>query len=155
MRRLLPTALAVLAAAGVASAAPPARVGPIVTVVAGPDWNLVAWRSAAGLCFSYGAPGSAGNGCLGLPKRPLPFPLVFAGSFPDRYRIVGLAGPGVARVAFVRSSGRAAAAGTRAVPSALRTQLRVYALELRSRGPAHGSLVGYDALGRAIARTAV
>jgi hypothetical protein len=41
----------------------PHRIGPIVTVMSGPNWSLVAWQSDRGLCYSYGAPGQQGDGC--------------------------------------------------------------------------------------------
>jgi hypothetical protein len=41
----------------------PHRIGPIVAVMSGANWSVVAWRSDHGLCYSYGAPGAEGDGC--------------------------------------------------------------------------------------------
>ncbi len=174
MHRLL---ILCLAAAGLAVAigaslpasraalrAQPRRLGPIVTVVTGADWNLVAWRSAGGgFCYSYGAPGEAGSGCTPLPKARFPGPLVDGGAFPDHWRLLGLVS-GVVRRVELRVPGRPpTTVRTRLVPPALHTRLRFYVLEFRlkrtlvpagkrSRGNELLPLLAYDEHGRLVGR---
>jgi hypothetical protein len=133
----------------------PKRASPIVTIVKGSDWNLVSWRDVhGGLCFAYGAPGAAGNGCSPLPTRILTPPLVYAGAFPDRWRVVGLTSAAVPRVELRLPNGRVVAARSSALPDRLHAQLRFYVLKFRlkpgppSRAMPRLTLHAYDSTGR-------
>jgi hypothetical protein len=133
----------------------PRRVGPIVTIVSGTDWNLVGWRTAGGgFCFAYGAPGAGGNGCTTLPRVTLPRPLVYGGAFPDRWRIVGLASAAVTRVELQLPSGRVITAKRSVLPQVLHAHLSAYVLEFRLKAGRRASVMPTLSL-RAYAATGV
>lgn len=134
---------------------PQGRIGPIVTVFSGSDWNLVAWKSTKGICTSYGAPGVGGSGCTRLPAVPVTLDGA-DGLSRTRSRIFGNVSTAVARVELkVPGGGSFAARLSRRLPE-LGTTRRFFVAE----GPVSTSighetpfvLVAYDARGRVIGR---
>lgn len=46
----------------------PSRLGPLVEIVSGDAWALIAWRSSAGVCVDFAVPGNSPFSC-GFPVR--------------------------------------------------------------------------------------
>jgi hypothetical protein len=111
---------------------PPGRTSPIVTVFAGSDWTLVAWRSTSGLCTSYGAPGASGTGCSPLSQRPLEMMLEEDLSR-SRVRIIGTVSASVARIEVIAPSGHSFAAKVSGAFRELRTTRHFFFAEGRVR----------------------
>lgn len=134
---------------------PPGRTGPIVTVLSGPDWNFVAWKSTNGICTSYGGPGASGSGCSNLPRAVVALDSV-EGLPRSRARIIGNASARVSRVEVIVGGRRPFVARlSRSLPQ-LGTTRRFFVAEGPvSLTPGHETpfvLVAYDSRGCVIAR---
>jgi hypothetical protein len=122
--------VAVSALAASASAAPESlNDGRLTTIFQGPDWSLVAWRNHGSVCFSYGAPGAAGNGCGIDSTRSLD--VLFANRGRTEQLILGTAKVDVVRVVMRLPNGKLFAAQLRAAPAPLR--IRMLFFEIHSK----------------------
>jgi hypothetical protein len=145
----------------------PHRIGPIVTVVSGLNWSLVAWRSDQGLCYSYGAPGAEGDGC-GISLRKT-IDVLEIGSVPSlTFRrnagtlAIGVTSAAVADVT-LRVSRRQNIARIYKPPPALRIRSRFFVVEgprlpLCCRDRAHHppwTFRAYDQRGRLVGRVSI
>jgi hypothetical protein len=142
----------------------PHRIGPIVAVMSGANWSVVAWRSDHGLCYSYGAPGAEGDGC-GISLRKT-IDVLETGPIPSvTFRrnagtlSIGVTSAAVAAVTLTVSGARTSARMYTA-PPALRIRSRFFAV----RGPplalvpAHHPrwlFRAYDNRGRLIGRVSI
>jgi hypothetical protein len=140
-------------------------VGSWMVVASGRDWNLVVKPGYPGrLCISYGAPGENASGCVPAPRsaRPLPPPLVVAGSLPHHERVIGLTTSRIGRVTLVMPGGRNVSAPSKPLPS-FQSQgneapaLGVYALDVRLAGSRlpRSTLVAYGPGGKILGRFAL
>ena len=116
-------ALATAMSASAASPSQPKRPGPIVTVFAGSDWNLVAWRRTRGVCISYGAPGASVFGCNPLPHKALD--VMFFGTG----QMIGTVAANVARVVVKGRHGRLLAVRLSRTLRALKTTRHFFLAE--------------------------
>lgn len=66
----------------------PDRLGPIVEIVTGDDWSLIAWRSAAGVCVDFAVPGNAAFSC-GFPVRGAKPPSDHSGTGAPTHAVAG------------------------------------------------------------------
>ncbi len=73
--------------------ADPERQGPLVEVVSGDDWSLIAWRSKLGICLDVAIPGNSPFGC-GLPVRGAKDPTDASGSGLPTHAVAGLVSGG-------------------------------------------------------------
>jgi hypothetical protein len=139
----------------------PHRVGPIVTVISGPNWSLVAWRSDRGLCTSYGAPGDEGDGC-GISLRKT-IDIIQIGPMPSLTfrRNAGMLSIGVTRAAVAAVTLTVSGTGTSArmynAPPALRIRSRFFAVNgpprrLLFRNHSRWTFRAYDKRGRLVGR---
>jgi hypothetical protein len=66
----------------------PERLGPLVEIVSGDEWSLIAWRSAAGVCVDFAVPGNSPFSC-GFPVRGAKPPSDTSGSGPPIHAVAG------------------------------------------------------------------
>jgi hypothetical protein len=144
-----------IAAVGASAASQPIKVGGFSTIFEGQNWSLVAWRSQSALCWSYGAPGSAGNGCGVRTTRPLSVLIASLGK--KEQFVLGTARAGIFRVTLMLTNGKVIRARLRAVPAKLRTRVAFFEIDARiafrspiAGGHALGLIRGFDKRGRIV-----
>jgi hypothetical protein len=143
----------VAASASVASAS--FMTGRFTTIFQGHNWSLVAWRSHGSLCFSYGAPGAAGNGCRIDSVRTLN--ILIANRGRTDQLILGTTSSDVVRVVLRRPNGKVFTGRLRAAPAQLRARMSFFEIhskvDLRLRTVARqpfGIVQAYDRAGHLV-----
>ena len=134
--------------AGSSDAKEPKRVGPVVTIFAGPGWKLAAWQSDHGLCIAFGAAVSPAPCCSHDTHKTVE--QVRAWRDGTTTRIVGAVSSKVARVELKLHAGRGVYARlSRAFPE-LRTNCRFFFAHFRpstARASLDWTLLAYGAHG--------
>lgn len=151
----------------------PTRIGPLVQIVSGDEWALIAWRSEDGICLDFAIPGNSPFGC-GFPVRgaggrtdAASGPLhAVAGFFSGgnlvggdgKATIFGVAAQSVAAVEVELRDGHVVEAPLYDAPAALRAEVRFFIVRLalgeleRARGNPVRSYSAYDREGKLIER---
>jgi hypothetical protein len=149
-----------------ASQLAPGPRGPTFSVAAGVGWELLAWRSDAGICLDYATTDNYSSAC-GFPVTDN----LSQSPSQTHAAVVGLAGPSDLRSGFVAGVGRAdvervdleltdgtiVAADVYRAPPGLRTRLRFFIapdvdVARTSPGPPVLAVVAYDKDGRLLER---
>jgi hypothetical protein len=143
-----------VAAASASAASESFNAGRFTTIFRGQDWSLVAWRNHGSVCFSYGAPGAAGNGC-GI-DRAQTLGVLMANRGRTQQLILGTTRVDVTRIVLRLPNGKLFTARLRAAPAQLRIRVSFFEIHsninLRPVVPAQpfGTLQAFDRAGHIV-----
>jgi hypothetical protein len=158
-RALALMVVAVSVAASVSATSESFGAGRFATIFQGRNWSLVAWRSHGSLCFSFGAPGAAGDGCRIDGARTLD--ILIANRGRTEQLILGTTKADVMRVVLRLPNGKLVTGRVRAAPAQLRTRVSFFEIHSKvnlrpavARQP-FGILQAYDREGHVISRVKI
>jgi hypothetical protein len=133
-------------------AAPPKRIGPVVTIASGSGWKLTGWRSSAGIALAYRAPKDSGTMYRIAPRygTSLSTWLSPTGSLGKWTRVIGVVTPNAARVEVTSSNGRGFTTHLYRAPPSLKTSLRFFRVLVKSGSPPRWKVQAFDRHGKQI-----